>query len=118
MSLRFALIPLLALSLSSCSTVATSLAKDALLGGGGPSVNANAQVGKKNKQQITVGTSTDVKGDNVQKQVEAQKVDNITVQNVDRVVLFWLILSLVLAVAVGVLGWVLPSPKELFRRKK
>lgn len=81
-------------------------------------MNANAQLGQENKQQLTVGTNKEVRGDNVEKQVEAQKVDNITIQNVDRVVLFWLILSLVLAVAVGVLGWILPSPRELFKKEK
>ena len=82
----------------------------------GPTVNADVQVGKNNtKALVSNSESTDTKaGDNAvitNTKVESQlapsgNVDSINVMNQD--IPLWMILLLVL-------GWILPSPIEIWR---
>jgi len=77
--------------------------------GGGPNVAANIQAGKTNSQ--TIGTTKNVEqrtesGDikSVEAKVSAERVDEVTVNEVQP----WVILLLIL-------GWLLPSPNEIGR---
>jgi hypothetical protein len=103
--------------LSGC--LGTGFVVSKLLGGGkssGPTVNADVQVGKNNtKALVSNSESTDTKaGDNAvitntknENQVQAEgSVDSINVMNQD--IHLWMILLLVL-------GWILPSPIEIWR---
>ena len=103
--------------LSGC--LGTGFVVSKLLGGGkssGPTVNADVQVGKNNtKALVSNSESTDTKaGDNAvitNTKVESQlapsgSVDSINVMNQD--IPLWMILLLVL-------GWILPSPIEIWR---
>jgi hypothetical protein len=103
--------------LSGC--LGTGFVVSKLLGGGkssGPTVNADVQVGKNNtKALVSNSESTDTKaGDNAvitNTKVESQlapsgNVDSINVMNQD--IPLWMILLLVL-------GWILPSPIEIWR---
>lgn len=82
-------------------------------GKSGTNVNANAQVGKENTQQV-VGQqdNTKIEGENVnvsQKEndssINTSKVDSL-VQNNTNVPMWYLLLL--------VLGWLLPSPQEIW----
>jgi hypothetical protein len=82
-----------------------------LSGGGGPTVNSNAQIGKENKQAaVTFEEETtagrDVITTEVSKQLETGSVDSIKILNSN--VPFWVILLLIL-------GWLLPTPTEMGR---
>ena len=103
--------------LSGC--LGTGFVVSKLMGGGkssGPTVNADVQVGKNNtKALVSNSESTDTKaGDNAtitNTKVESQlapsgSVDSINVMNQD--IPLWMILLLVL-------GWILPSPIEIWR---
>jgi len=103
--------------LSGC--LGTGFVVSKLMGGGkssGPTVNADVQVGKNNtKALVSNSESTDTKaGDNAvitNTKVESQlapsgNVDSINVMNQD--IPLWMILLLVL-------GWILPSPIEIWR---
>ena len=103
--------------LSGC--LGTGFIVSKIMGGGkssGPTVNADVQVGKNNtKALVSNSESTDTKaGDNAvitNTKVESQlapsgNVDSINVMNQD--IPLWMILLLVL-------GWVLPSPIEIWR---
>ena len=90
-------------------------------GGGGPTVNSNAQIGKENRQtglsfeeEITAGR------DVVSKEIETGSVDSLKILNTN--IPPWVMLLLIL-------GWLLPTPTEigrgllnfiltLFKRKK
>ena len=74
---------------------------------GGPRLNANANIGKENTQQIVGNqTTTDVGRDYTVKEspIEAQNIEKVVVQQTP----FWIIVLLVL-------GWLLPSPNEIAR---
>jgi len=103
--------------LSGC--LGTGFIVSKIMGGGkssGPTVNADVQVGKNNtKALVSNSESTDTKaGDNAvitNTKVESQlapsgNVDSINVMNQD--IPLWMILLLVL-------GWILPSPIEIWR---
>ena len=103
--------------LSGC--LGTGFVVSKLIGGGkssGPTVNADVQAGKNNtKAVVSNSESTETKaGDNatitntkVESQLAPQgNVDSINVMNQD--IPLWMILLLVL-------GWVLPSPIEIWR---
>jgi len=92
-----------------------------LLGGGGPNVAANTQLGAENRQ-TAVGFEERIEAgrDVVQKEVEAGEIDNLTITNEN--VPPWVLL-------VALLGWLLPTPTQMgnaigramlvpFRRKK
>jgi hypothetical protein len=92
---------------------ALGIAKAIMPGKSGTNVNANAQVGKENTQQI-VGQqdNTKIEGENVnvsQKEndtsINTSKVDSL-VQNNTNVPMWYLLLL--------VLGWLLPSPQEIW----
>jgi len=63
---------------------------------GGPQVNANAQVGKENTQQVVANQE--------QTDIVAESVIQNTIQDVPP----WVMLLLIL-------GWVLPSPQEIWK---
>ena len=79
---------------------------DLLTGGGGPNVAANVQAGAENNQTgAQVGDI--IKADTVNSGVAPSgPVDKLTVMNQD--IPMWVILLLIL-------GWVLPSPQEIWR---
>lgn len=94
----------LLLALTSCSKIPLGV-----LGGGGPNVAANTQVGRENVQQaVAQQTRTSAGRDIVttKREVEANQVDAVTINN-DRVPI-WLIVALVI-------GWLAPSPTEIGR---
>jgi len=83
-------------------------------GGSGTNVAANTQLGKTNNQTIGSSKSTDqtlrveaisgdVKQSNDENKVNTEKVDSITINEIDP----WILLLLVL-------GWLLPSPQEIW----
>lgn len=80
-----------------------------MLGGGGPNVAANTQIGRENVQQAVAQQTRTTAGRDVvttTRDVEADQVDAVTINN-DRVPI-WLIVALVL-------GWLAPSPNEIGR---
>lgn len=92
---------LLILFLTSCGPLSTLASL-----GGGPSATAiGTQLGKENTQQIVATQTTQEAGrDIVSKQVEAQSVEKLTVNNQNTSI--WMVLLLII-------GWVLPSPNEI-----
>lgn len=86
---------------------------------------ANVQAGQNNAQTVgktninnqklirpqarTIEQST---GD---KKVQSEKVETIIIQEKDSP---WLIIALALAVAVGIIGWMLPTPGDMLRKRK
>ena len=77
-----------------------------MIGGGGPNVAANTQVGRENVQQVVAQQTRTNAGRDIittQREIEADQVDAVTINN-DRVPI-WLIVALVL-------GWLAPSPNE------
>ena len=82
-------------------------------GGGGPTVNSNAQIGKENKQAVVTyeeETSTSAGRDVIQtetfKEVEAGPVEKLLINNEN--IPPWVMLLLIL-------GWLLPTPTEMGR---
>jgi len=99
------------ITIQGCSSL--GLIKAVMPGKSGTNVNANAQVGKENTQQV-VGQqdNTKIEGENVnvsQKEndssINTSKVDSL-VQNNTNVPMWYLLLL--------VLGWLLPSPQEIW----
>lgn len=97
------------LFLSSCGL--TSLIP--LGGGGGPTVNSNAQIGKENKQAVvtyedeeTNNAGRDVIQTEIVKEVEAGPVERLDITNTN--IPPWVMLLLLL-------GWLLPTPTEIGR---
>ena len=107
---------LLILLLAGCGSLPLGL-----LGGGGPNVAANTQIGKENVQQVVASQERIEAGrDVIQKEVEAGPVETLTVNNEQYPP--WLLL-------VALVGWLLPTPTQMgqaigqairapFRRKK
>jgi len=88
--------------MTGCSSLPLSV-----LGGGGPNVAANTQIGKENRQAvISAETGSTAGRDIVTKTVDAQQVENVNVVN-ERVPI-WIIIALVV-------GWLAPSPSEIGR---
>ena len=80
-----------------------------MLTGGGPNLAANVQAGQTNSQTVGTTRITDQRTNNgdvnsVDSEVFADKVEKVTVNQVQP----WIILLLVL-------GWLLPSPGEIAR---
>tara|TARA_R110002020_G_scaffold130012_2_gene290941 strand:+ start:1015 stop:1386 length:372 start_codon:yes stop_codon:yes gene_type:complete len=102
---------LLSISLSSCTALGVAKMLSGKSKGGGTNVAANTQVGKQNNQSL-VDQSQDqeINAEVVQIETSAIKpsgdVGKISVMNQD--IPMWVILLLVL-------GWVLPSPIEIWR---
>jgi hypothetical protein len=111
---------ILCLVLSGCGLSSLGL----LGGGGGPTVNSNAQVGKENKQAVVTyeEEETNNAGRDIiteTKEVEAGPVEKLLINNQN--IPPWVMLLLIL-------GWLLPTPTQigqsianfvlaLFRRK-
>lgn len=80
-----------------------------ILGGGGPNVAANTQVGKENNQALVSMREEVTAGRDVvttQKEVETGEVQELTISNTN--IPPWVILLLIL-------GWLLPTPTEIAR---
>tara|TARA_R110002126_G_scaffold82842_13_gene202809 strand:- start:4520 stop:4900 length:381 start_codon:yes stop_codon:yes gene_type:complete len=82
-------------------------------GGGGPTVNSNAQIGKENRQSVIsleqkeeVTAGRDVIQTETIKEVETGNVENLDITNTN--IPPWIILLLIL-------GWLLPTPTEMAR---
>ena len=99
------------ISIQGCSALAVT--KALMPGKSGTNVNANAQVGKENTQQVVANQeNTKIEGENVnvsQKEtdtsINTSKVESL-VQNNTNVPTWYLLLL--------VLGWLLPSPQEIW----
>lgn len=95
---------LLILLLSGCSSINPL---SFLGGGGGPTVNSNAQIGKENRQSVVSVEQTTTAGrDIITKEVETGRVENLDITNTN--IPPWVILLLIL-------GWLLPTPTEMVR---
>lgn len=94
-------------SLASCSSLGKA-AVGAILDSG-PSVQANAQVGKENRQTISLGKIEEIKGDKNERVVEASSVGVVNVTSTDNKLILLLMLF-------GLIGWLLPSPSEMGRQ--
>jgi len=99
----------LTLLLSSCGLTGLPF----FSGGGGPTVNSNAQIGKENKQAVvtyeqeeTTSAGRDVITTEVLKEVEAGPVDTLKINNTN--IPPWILLVLLL-------GWLLPTPTQIGR---
>lgn len=99
----------LTLLLSSCGLTGLPF----FSGGGGPTVNSNAQVGKENRQSVVsveqkeeVTAGRDVVQTEIVKEVETGRVENLDIVNTN--IPPWVILLLIL-------GWLLPTPTEIAR---
>ena len=97
------------LLLSGCGLSSLGL----LSGGGGPTVNSNAQIGKENRQSVMsveqteeITAGRDVVQTEIVKEVETGTVENLDITNTN--VPPWVILLLIL-------GWLLPTPTEIGR---
>ena len=76
-------------------------------GGGGPTVNSNALVGKENTQQVVAEQTTQDAGRDIvteTKEVEAESIDKLTIKNTN--IPIWVMLLLIL-------GWLLPTPTQI-----
>jgi len=80
-------------------------------GGGGPTVNSNAQVGKENKQAVVTyeeeqsnNAGRDVITTETLKEVETGTVEDLRISNTNIPV--WVMLLLIL-------GWLLPTPTQI-----
>lgn len=82
---------LLSVLLTGCSTLGMLNP----LGGGGPTVNSNAQIGKENTQQVVANQENT--------EISAASVVQNEIQDIPP----WVMLLLIL-------GWILPSPKEIW----
>ena len=109
--MRLALALTLVLFLGGCLSPLGLLSSFGGGGGSGTSVNANTQIGKENTQSA-IDQSRDISGENVNvnQSQGAFSVDgdagNVKVLNQD--IPMWIIL-------LAVLGWMLPSPIEIWR---
>lgn len=97
----------LILSLSSCGLTGLPF----FSGGGGPTVNSNAQIGKENKQAVvtyeeeqTNSAGRDVIQTEVLKEIETGTVEQLKINNTN--IPIWVILLLIL-------GWLLPTPTQI-----
>ena len=82
-------------------------------GGGGPTVNSNAQIGKENRQAVvtyekeeTTSAGRDIITTEVLKEVETGPVESLDITNTN--IPPWVLLVLLL-------GWVLPTPTQIGR---
>lgn len=95
--------------LSACSGLPSIL--NPLSGGGGPTVNSNAQIGKENRQSVLsleqaeeIYAGRDVVKTEVIKEVETESVENLDITNTN--ISPWMILLMLL-------GWLLPTPTQI-----
>lgn len=95
------------LTLSGCGLSALGL----FGGGGGPTVNSNAQIGKENKQAVVTyeeeesnNAGRDIIKTEVVKEVETDRVEKLTISNQN--IPPWVLILLLL-------GWLLPTPSQM-----
>lgn len=95
------------LALSGCGLSTLGL----LGGGGGPTVNSNAQIGKENKQAVVTyeeeesnNAGRDIIKTEVVKEVETDRVEKLTISNQN--IPPWVLMLLIL-------GWLLPTPSQM-----
>ena len=114
MAKRTVIVIALTLALSSCGQVPLLGA----LGAGGTNVAANTQVGKENRQAIfSAETAPSAGRDVINKDVAADSVGSVTITNQE--IPIWIIASMMLGFVMwSYLLWVLPSPDEIWRRRK
>lgn len=102
-----------------CSGIAGKLAGAAISGGGGPDVAANVQAGRSNLQTIGAATVSDQRVIRPQARTIEQTTGGQTVrpETVERLeirngapwgLVVWLVVALVL-------GWILPTPAQMWR---
>jgi len=106
---RYSLLLLLLLAL--ISTPSCTQNPLSLLTGGGPSVNANVLAGQEVTQQLVANQNRqdagrDVVTNEIKKEVEADSVEEVEINNTN--IPPWVILLLLL-------GWLLPTPQEMIR---
>ena len=114
MAKRRVIAVVLTLTLSSCGQVPLLGA----LGAGGPNVAANTQIGKENRQAVFSAETGPTAGrDIVKKDVSADSVGTVTITNQE--IPIWIIASMMLGFIMwSYLLWILPSPDEIWRRRK
>ena len=100
---RMILAAVLLLSLGSCGSIPF------LSSSGGPNVNANVLAGKENTQQVVAqqnqqDAGRDIVSTEIQKEVEAEQVEEIKISHTN--IPIWVILLLLL-------GWLLPTPTQI-----
>lgn len=89
------------------SVSCSSLNPLSFLGGGGPTVNSNAQIGKENRQSVVSYEKKSSAGRDVvttTKEVEAGPVEELQINNTN--IPPWVMLLLLL-------GWLLPTPNQI-----
>lgn len=112
MANRLAALLLIAI-LTGCSSLPLGF-----LGGGGPNVAANTQIGKENRQTaVGFEQKTEVGRDLIQKDVSAESVGTVTINNITMpwwVVIagFWFFFMW------SYLLWRLPAPEQIWRKEK
>lgn len=104
----------LLLALTGCGKIPLGM-----LGGGGPNVAANTQVGRENVQQaVAQQTRTSAGRDLITstREVEADSVEAVTINNQETPL--WIIASLLFGFILwSYLLWMLPSPDQIWRKK-
>jgi len=91
------------LLLSSCGALPTGF-----LGGGGTNVAANTQVGKENRQQVSLQENRTEAGRDIittTRQVEAATVESVIINNAKEIPLWMWLLAFI--------GWILPTPQQM-----
>ena len=95
---------ILLIALSSCS----SLSPLGMLGGGGVNTAANTQIGKENRQQVSLQENRTEAGRDIiteTKQVEAETVESVIINYIDEIPLWMWLLTFI--------GWMLPTPQQM-----
>jgi predicted DCC family thiol-disulfide oxidoreductase YuxK len=78
------------------------------LGGGGTNVAANTQVGKENRQQVSLQENRTEAGRDIittTRQVEAATVESVIINNAKEIPLWMWLLAFI--------GWILPTPQQM-----
>lgn len=101
----------LCVALAGCSSLPLGF-----LGGGGPNVAANTQVGKENRQAVLSTELGDSAGrDIVTKQIDAGQVETVTINNVTMP--WWVIIAgFWFFFLWSYLLWRLPAPEQIWRK--
>jgi predicted DCC family thiol-disulfide oxidoreductase YuxK len=92
------------IALSSCS----SLSPLGMLSGGGVNTAANTQIGKENRQQVSLQENRTEAGRDIittTRQVEAQTVESVIINHINGIPLWMWLLAF--------LGWILPTPQDI-----
>ena len=90
------------LLLSSCGALPMGML------GGGTNVAANTQIGKENRQQVSLQENRTEAGRDIittTRQVEAQTVESVIINHINGIPLWMWLLAF--------LGWILPTPQDI-----